>query len=38
MVGLQLMPMAGANVYDILRRDLLVLTTTAVRLLEERLA
>lgn len=38
LVGLQLMPTAGANVYDILRRDVLVLTTTAVRLLEERLA
>ena len=36
--GLQLMPTVGANVYDILRRDMLVLTTSAVRQLEERLA
>jgi large subunit ribosomal protein L4 len=33
-----LLPSVGANVYDILRRDLLVLTTDAVRALEERLA
>lgn len=33
-----LLPVAGANVYDILRRDKLVLTTEAVRRLEERLA
>ncbi len=32
------LPVMGANVYDILRRDLLVLTTDAVRSLEERLA
>ncbi len=32
------LPAMGANVYDILRRDLLVLTTDAVRSLEERLA
>src|ERR687891_1696843 len=38
LVGLQLLPSAGANVYDILRRDMLVLTTAAVRRLEERLA
>ncbi len=38
LVGLQLMAVAGANVYDILRRDLLVLTRDAVRELEERLA
>ncbi len=31
------LPAMGANVYDILRRDLLVLTTDAVRRLEERL-
>ena len=36
--GLQLMAAGGANVYDILRRDLLVLTRGAVRHLEERLA
>jgi large subunit ribosomal protein L4 len=38
LAGLQLLPTAGANVYDILRRDLLVLTKGAVRALEERLA
>jgi large subunit ribosomal protein L4 len=38
LVGVQLMAVAGANVYDILRRDLLVLTRDAVRQLEERLA
>jgi len=36
--ALQLLPPAGANVYDILRRDVLVLTRDAVRQLEERLA
>jgi large subunit ribosomal protein L4 len=38
LAGLQLLPSVGANVYDILRRDVLVLTTAAVRRLEERLA
>jgi large subunit ribosomal protein L4 len=38
LVGLQLLPPEGANVYDILRRDVLVLTREAVRQLEERLA
>jgi large subunit ribosomal protein L4 len=38
LAGLQLLPPAGANVYDILRRDVLVLTRAAVRQLEERLA
>jgi large subunit ribosomal protein L4 len=33
-----LLPVEGANVYDILRRDTLVLTSEAVRRLEERLA
>ena len=33
-----LLPVAGANVYDILRRDTLVLTRAAVQALEERLA
>jgi large subunit ribosomal protein L4 len=33
----QLLPTVGANVYDILRRDLLVLTKAAVQQLEERL-
>lgn len=35
---IDVLPVMGANVYDILRRDLLVLTTDAVRHLEERLA
>jgi large subunit ribosomal protein L4 len=38
LVEVQLLPTIGANVYDILRRDLLVLTKAAVRQLEERLA
>jgi large subunit ribosomal protein L4 len=38
LAGLQLLPPEGANVYDILRRDVLVLTREAVRQLEERLA
>ena len=38
LVGVQLLPAIGANVYDILRRDVLVLTKDAVRQLEERLA
>jgi large subunit ribosomal protein L4 len=38
LAGLQVMAPVGANVYDILRRDLLVLTKDAVRQLEERLA
>src|SRR5579863_5366198 len=33
-----LLPAAGLNVYDILRRDTLVLTTAAVKMIEERLA
>ena len=35
--GVDLLPQQGANVYDILRRDLLVLTEDAVRHLEARL-
>lgn len=35
--GLDVLPSQGANVYDILRRDRLVLTTAAVTALEERL-
>lgn len=35
--GLDVLPSQGANVYDILRRDRLVLTTAAVAALEERL-
>jgi large subunit ribosomal protein L4 len=38
LVGIQLLPTIGANVYDILRRDVLVLTKAAVQQLEERLA
>jgi len=36
--AVQVMASAGANVYDILRRDTLVLTKSAVELLEARLA
>lgn len=35
--GLDVLPSQGANVYDILRRDRLILTTAAVAALEERL-
>jgi large subunit ribosomal protein L4 len=38
LIGVDLLPTAGANVYDILRRDVLALTRAAVRELEERLA
>jgi large subunit ribosomal protein L4 len=37
LIGVQLLPAAGANVYDIMRRDVLALTRAAVRQLEERL-
>ena len=36
--GLDVLPQHGANVYDILRRDLLVLTKAAVEQLQARLA
>lgn len=36
--NIQLLPAIGANVYDILRNDTLVLTESAVKKLEERLA
>lgn len=36
-VGIDVLPSAGANVYDILRRDTLVLTKVAVEKLVERL-
>lgn len=36
--AIDVLPQQGINVYDILRRDFLVLTTDAVRHLEERLA
>ena len=35
--GLDVLPQIGANVYDILRRDTLVLTKDAVNMLQERL-
>jgi large subunit ribosomal protein L4 len=35
--GVDLLPQLGANVFDILRRDTLVLTKSAVELLQERL-
>lgn len=35
---IDVLPLAGANVYDILRRDTLVLTKSAVEGLEERLS
>ena len=35
--GIDVLPTIGANVYDILRRDKLVLTKDAVNCLEERL-
>ena len=35
--NVDVLPSAGANVYDILRRDVLVLTTDAVKALEARL-
>ena len=37
LAAVQVMASAGANVYDILRRDTLVLTKSAVELLEARL-
>lgn len=37
-VGVDVLPLMGANVYDILRRDMLVLTRDAAAHLEERLS
>ena len=37
LIGIDVLPTQGANVYDILRRDVLVLTKAAVEKLEERL-
>jgi large subunit ribosomal protein L4 len=37
LVGFDVLPQQGANVYDILRRDILVLTRTAIEHLEARL-
>ena len=36
-IGVDVLPIQGANVYDILRRDTLVLTTAALEALEARL-
>ena len=36
-IGVDVLPQQGINVYDILRRDTLVLTRDAVKHLEERL-
>jgi large subunit ribosomal protein L4 len=36
-IGLDVLPSVGANVYDIMRRDMLVLTRSAVDMLVERL-
>jgi large subunit ribosomal protein L4 len=38
LAGIGLLPTAGLNVYDILRRDKLVLTTSAVKAIEDRLS
>jgi large subunit ribosomal protein L4 len=38
LAGVALLPAAGLNVYDILKRDKLVLTAAAVKLIEERLS
>ena len=38
LVGMKVLPSVGANVYDILHGDTLVLTKSAVAALEERLA
>ncbi len=37
-IGVDVLPQQGANVYDILRHDEIVLTEAAVKCLEERLA
>jgi large subunit ribosomal protein L4 len=37
-VGIDVLPTVGANVYDILRHDLLAVTTAGVEALRERLA
>jgi len=37
LIGIDVMPTVGANVYDILRHDTLVLTQDAVAKLQERL-
>ena len=38
LAGVSLVPAAGLNVYDIMKRDKLVLTTAALKAIEERLA
>jgi large subunit ribosomal protein L4 len=37
LIGIDVLPQIGANVYDILRRDTLVLTKNAIEALEARL-
>ncbi len=36
-IGIDVLPTVGANVYDIVRHDLLVVTTAGLKGLEERL-
>jgi len=38
LTGIGLLPIAGLNVYDILRREKLILTTAALKAIEERLS
>jgi len=38
LIGIDVLPEFGANVYDILRREKLVLTKSAIEKLEERLS
>jgi len=38
LVNVALVPVAGLNVYDILRRDTLVMTKAAIKAIEERLS
>jgi large subunit ribosomal protein L4 len=38
LAGVGLLPVAGLNVYDILHRDKLVLTASAIKAIEERLS
>ena len=36
-IGMDVLPQQGANVYDILRKDKLVMSVAGIRALEERL-
>jgi len=38
LIGIDVLPTVGANVYDILRHDVLAITTAAIEGLKERLA